>query len=116
MALAYVHAAVFLIVHLVGLVVAIVLLIKFKGTPAILATVAFALGLIQDVGQIARGLFLDRVLIQQIGVSDLPTTIGGLNCCCGILNLIGLVCLIIAIWQAVSSAAQQATEGEAKIS
>ena len=107
MALRYVNLAVLLIAHLVGLIVAIILLIKVKGTPSILATVAFALALLRDLGQVARAAFLDRFILEQVNYSSVRLPMGGLDCCCGIFSVVGTVCLIVAIWQAVSATAQE---------
>ena len=104
MALNYVNLAVFTIAHLAGLVVAIILLLKVKGTPAILATVAFGLSFIQDIGAIMRVAFLDRLIIRQVVIGgSVPWAMGGLGCCCGALDLIAIICLIVALWQAVSA-------------
>ncbi|MFQ6100547.1 MAG: hypothetical protein ACE5OS_04855 [Anaerolineae bacterium] len=112
MALTYVNFALLLIAHLAGLVVAVILLIRIKGTPAILATIAFALSFIRDIGAIMRVAFLDRVILQRAAFRTLPWAQGGLGCCCGLLDLIAVVCLIVAIWQAVSATApEEAAEG-----
>jgi hypothetical protein len=97
----YVYWAIFALVHLGGLVAAIVLLTRSKGTPAILATAGFALLLINDAGQILRRWFLDgwikRVILNyRFG----PWMVN--NCCCSALQVVAFVCLIVALWQAVS--------------
>ena len=99
--------AVTLLVHLAGLVVAIILLVRVKGTPAILATVAFGLLLIQDVGMIMRITFLDQYIVRQMGFGQMgfrtiSWAMGGLGCCCSFFNLAAFVCLIVALWQALS--------------
>ncbi len=103
---------VFTLTHLAGLVVAIMLLRKAKGTPAILATVAFGVLFVQDVGQIIRRIFLDNVVRN-------VTRIQGIwemnNCCCGIFELAAIICLVIAIWQAASGAGTIAEEADEEI-
>jgi hypothetical protein len=96
--------AVTLLVHLAGLIVAIILLGKAKSTPAILSTVAFGLLLIQDVGTIMRVTFLDQYIVRQMPFSfrTISWAMGGLGCCCSLFNLVAFVCLIIALWQALS--------------
>jgi hypothetical protein len=91
-----------MLVHLAGLVVAIVLLIRAKGTAAILAVAGFALLTLISLGQIVLNLpAMDRWL-----KSSAPPWLGWpLNCCCGILDLAAVVCLIVALWQAISGAA-----------
>ena len=108
----YVNLAVFTIAHLAGLVVAIILLLKVKGTPAILATVAFGLLFIQDIGAIMRSTFLDRLIIRQMVAGRTLWALNGLGCCCGALDLIATVCLIVAVWQAVSATAAEETAEE----
>ncbi len=94
--------AVTLLVHLVGLIVAIILLVRVKGTPAILATVAFGLLLVQDIGLIVRSTFLDQYIVRQMGFRTISWAMGGLGCCCNLFNLAAFACLIIALWQALS--------------
>jgi len=103
MALHYVTLAVFTIAHLAGLVVAIILLFRVKGTPAILATVAFGLLFIQDIGAIMRVAFLDKLIIRQMIAGNTPWAMNSLGCCCGLLDLVAIICLIVALWQAVSA-------------
>ncbi len=94
--------AVTLLAHLAGLVVAIILLVRVKGTPTILATVAFGLLLIQDVGGIMRMTFLDQYIVRQMGFRTISWAMGGLGCCCNLFNLAAFVCLIVALWQALT--------------
>jgi hypothetical protein len=115
-ALTYANFVLFLIAHLAGLVVGILLLVKAKSTPAILATVAFALSLIQDIGAIMRTAFLDQTIFQALDFDFkvIRWVQGGLGCCCGLFDLIAVVCLIVAIWQAVSAIAPAETEESAE--
>jgi len=106
----FIPFAVTLLAHLAGLIVAIILLVKVKGTPAILATVAFGLLLIQDVGTIMRLTFLDQYIIRQMSFRTISWAMGGLGCCCNIFNLAAFVCLIIALWQALSGQAVEEAE------
>jgi len=101
--LIYIYWGIFVLVHLAGLIVAIILLRKAKGTPAILAAVAFGLLFLQDVGRIIRRphrLGLDSIIYRLTSASGGIWEVG--NCCCGILEIAALVCLVIAIWQAVA--------------
>lgn len=88
-----------LLAYLAGLVVAIILLIRVKGTASILAVVSFALLALISVGQIV--LALPPVSRQFFRVG--PWSVWFLNCCCGIFDVAAIVCLVVAIWQAVSS-------------
>jgi len=98
--------------HLVGLIMAILLLVKIKGTPAILATVAFALLFLLDIGNILRSTFpfLDKLIVNQVNMSSIGAVMGSFNCCCSIFSLAATICLIIAIWQAVSGNAEEGSE------
>jgi len=100
--------------HLAGLVVAILLLTRKKGTPAVLALIAFALLLLLDVGSVARATFLDARLFRQLGPRTIPLVQGGLGCCCGGIDLIAVVLLVVALWQGLSSRAGDEPEETAQ--
>jgi hypothetical protein len=93
-----------LLAHLAGVVVAIVLLVRQRRKPvaAVLALVGFGLLLLLDLANFARGPVL-RQLLHRMAVGDRAAVIG-VHCCCGIFDVAGIVCLIIAIWQATSGA------------
>lgn len=93
-----------LLVHLAGVVVAVILLVRRSGTPAILSLVGFGLLFVLDLVSFARNP-LTRFLVGQVGVRQILFVNTGVNCCCGLLNMIALACLVVAIWQAVSVAA-----------
>jgi len=102
-----------LLAHLAGLVVAIILLTRKKGTPALLALIAFGLLFLLDIGGLLRITVLDAQLNRALGARMLPWAFGGLGCCCGLLDLAAIVCLIIALWQGLSGmGATEATEEE----
>ncbi len=90
--------------HLAGVVVAIVLLVRQrrKTVPAVLALAGFGLLLVLDLANFARGPVI-RQLLHWMVVGDRATAIG-VRCCCGIFDVAGIVCLIIALWQATSGA------------
>lgn len=89
-----------MLAHLAGLVVAIILLVRVKGTPAILAAVGFALLTLISLAQIIL-----RIPAVITSLYRGPRWIGWpLNCCCGLLDVAAVVCLIVAIWQAVAGA------------
>jgi len=101
-ALHYIARILVILAHLVGLVVAIILLSRKKGTATVLATVAFALLVLLDIGQIAEMAFLRRLLSQAVrSARTIPWLTGGLNCCCSLLDLGGIGCLIAALWHAL---------------
>jgi hypothetical protein len=96
-----------LLVHLAGLVVAIILLIRIKGTAAILATVGFALLTVISLGLIVVNIPAVAAQLFQAGVWSLWVS----NCCCGLLEVGAIVCLIIALWQALSGTAPKQAGG-----
>jgi len=100
--------------HLVGLVVAIILVVRKKGTAAVLALVAFIVLLLLDIGAVLRMAFLDRRLA---GLIDSPQgmqwAFGGLSCCCGILDLVAIICLVVALWKGMGPADTEVEEESA---
>jgi hypothetical protein len=90
----------FVIVHVAGLGVSIYLLVKHRGIPAVLATVAFSLLLIEDIGMGIRSALIDDLLMQELQ-QGFSMGLESLNCCCAIFRLAAIVCLMAAIWQAV---------------
>jgi len=92
-----------LLVHLVGVVVAIILLVRReKGSAsAVLALIGFALLIFLDVANFARGPLINLVSRRAaMGIRALIATVG---CCCSVFEVAAVVCLIIAIWRALSS-------------
>ena len=92
-----------LLVHLVGVVVAIILLVRLerRRTPAIFALLGFGLLSILDLARVARGPLVR--LLSHRTVSGIRLTSVGVGCCYSIFDVVAVVCLIIAIWQAMSS-------------
>ncbi len=87
-----------ILAHLAGLVVAVLLLVRRKGTAPILATAAFALLVILDAARIVETALLPAILRQMRAPRVIPWIGGSLNCCCGLLDLVAWGCLIAAIW------------------
>lgn len=113
-ALAFLSAAIWILAHLAGLVVSVILLVRKKGTPAILATVAFALLFLRDIGSLLQGV-VAAPLARAFGGAPTETATwvySGLGCCCGIFDVAAIVCLIIALWQAISGRAASPVAGE----
>ncbi len=99
---------VLLLVYLAGLVVAILLLVRAKSTAAILAAVAFGLLILVSLGQIV--LSLPPVAEQLFFTSQWLSL--SLSCCCSLFDVAAIVCLIVALWQAVSGTSAEKTEQE----
>jgi hypothetical protein len=96
-----------LLVHVAGMVVATILLVRRQGrrTAGILALIGFALLVIFDLAAFAQGMLI-RLLSRQraIGIRLAHISVG---CFCNILDVAAVVCLIVAIWQAMSSAGRE---------
>jgi len=91
-----------LLAHLAGVAAAIILLIRQKQRPipAVLALAGFGLLLALDLANFARGPLI-RFLSHR-GAIGVRSTIAGIGCCCSVFDMAAIVCLIIAIWQALS--------------
>lgn len=87
-----------ILAHLAGLVVAVILLVRRKGTAPILATAAFALLVLLDAAQIVQKALLSASARQIRAPRVLPWIGGGATCCCGFLDLVAWGFLIAAIW------------------
>ena len=92
-----------LLVHLAGMVVATMLLVRQQGerTAGLLALIGFAVLLILDLAGFAQGTlirFLSRRTATGIRLAHISVA-----CCCSILDIAAIVCLIVAIWQAMLS-------------
>ncbi len=99
MALSWIARILIILAHLAGLVVGILLLVRKKGTPAILATVAFGLLFVLDIARILQSdVIVPRLLLRRLSAGGYPWALGGFNCCCGLFDLIAIGCLIAALW------------------
>jgi hypothetical protein len=92
-----------LLTHLVGMVVAIILLVRQQGkrTAGLLALIGFALLVILDLVSFAQGgliRFLSRRTATGVRLAHISVA-----CCCNILDMAAIACLIVAIWQATLS-------------
>jgi hypothetical protein len=87
-----------IVAHLAGLVVAVILLVRRKGTAPILATVAFGLLVLLDAARIVQTALLPALSRQIRAPRTLLWIGGGMTCCCGLLDLVAWGCLIAAIW------------------
>jgi hypothetical protein len=97
-----------LLAYLAGLIVAIFLLVRARGTAAILAVVGFAVLILISIGQIVLAVPPVNRELFRAG----QWSVWGLNCCCSILDVGAIVCLIVAIWQAVlGTGAGETAEG-----
>ena len=89
-----------LLVHLAGVIVAAILLVRHRSTAAILAVIGFAALFVWHLATF--GIEPLAYLLSEAGVAQLDVAITSVGCCCSALNVIAVVCLIIAIWQAVA--------------
>jgi hypothetical protein len=107
----YIPWALAALAHLAGVVVAIILLVRKKGTAAVLALIAFVLLLLLDVGrilQLAASVRMVRLFTQ--APRALPWAQAGLGCCCGVLDLAAIICLVIALWKGAGPGGDEAEE------
>ncbi len=96
-----------LLVHLAGVVVAVILLVRRGGTPAILALVGFGVLFLSDLVGLGRGPLIGALAGQ---TRQLVLVSSGVNCCCSVVDVAAIVCLIVALWQAVSGTSSGAVE------
>jgi hypothetical protein len=91
-----------LLAHLVGVVVAIILLARVERsrTPALFSLLGFALLSILDLANVARGPLIR--LLSHRTVSGIRLASVGVGCCYSFFDVVAVACLIIAIWQAMS--------------
>jgi hypothetical protein len=98
-----------LLAHLAGVVVAIILLVRRGGAPAILALVGFGVLFLVDLANLGRDPLI-RALAEQ--TRRLALVGSSVNCCCSVVDVAAIVCLIVALWQAVSGTGGAPAETE----
>ncbi len=91
-----------LLVHLTGIVVAVVLLGRQERRrgPALLALAGFTLFFLVTLANFARRPLIVQ-LARQTGARIVPLNTA-ISCCCSVFQVAGGLCLIVAIWQAVA--------------
>lgn len=91
-----------ILVHLAGVIVAGILIIRRDGsaTAPVLALIGFGLLLVLDVANFARGPVIGQ-LLRRTAVGD-RAAVTGVSCCCGLVDVAAAVCLIAAVWQALT--------------
>ncbi len=99
-----------LLAHLAGVVVAIVLLVRRRSAAAILALIGFGLLFIMDLADFGRGPLVG-LLTGRMGINQFWAVSATIGCCCSIFDVAAVVCLIVAIWQAVSAITGEEAEG-----
>ncbi len=93
-----------LLVHLTGIVVAVVLLGRQdrRREPALLALAGFTLLFLVTLANFARRPLIVQ-LARQTGARIVPLNTA-ISCCYSVFQVAGGLCLIVAIWQAVTGA------------
>ena len=84
--------------YFAGLLISIILLARSKSKAAILAAVAFGVLLLKHTFASPIARVIADVLDSHLGY----TIVGAYQCCCGVLQLAAVICLVIAIQQAIS--------------
>jgi len=98
--------------HLVGAIIATILLTRYKAKAATLALIGFGLLVIVDIARFFVGplaLSLSRQLAR--GARAFAQVNVGLNCCCSVFDVAAIVCLIFALWQAISAGQPDTSTG-----
>ncbi|MDY7078662.1 MAG: hypothetical protein SXV54_17245 [Chloroflexota bacterium] len=101
-----------LLVHLIGTVAAIILLVRSRSTPAILSLIGFGILFIVDIANLGRSSLIGP-LTRRMSKSEFWIANAGAGCCCSIFDVAAIVCLIVAIWQAVSGTGSGEATGDA---
>ncbi len=108
-----------LLVHLAGVIVAVILLVRLKRRrgPAVLALVGFTLLLLLDLANFARGWLIGLIAFRTAAFGyDLQRGFvlasTGVGCCYSVLQVAGGLCLIVAIWQALVGTESLEVESE----
>ena len=91
--------------HLAGVVAAALLLARQRerSIPAVLALIGFGVLLILDVARLAQGPLINLIVHRTAG--GVRLAVAGVNCFCSIFDAAATVCLIIAMWQALTKPA-----------
>lgn len=93
-----------IVVHLAGLIVALVLTFRYRRTAAILALIGFAVLLLTSAASIGRGPLVNTLLLRRGRLHNADPVFAGVGCCCSAIDVAGIACLIVALWQALSAA------------
>ncbi len=93
-----------LLAHLGGVIAAIMLLSrhKQKQSPALLALIGFGVLLLVDLASFARAPLVNLIIRQTRGAQRFLTVNTSIGCCCSVIDVAAIVCLILALWQAIS--------------
>jgi hypothetical protein len=103
-----------LLVHLAGVVVAVILLVRHRSTPAILALIGFGVLFIVSLADLGRGPLIG-LLTRQAGMQRFWIANASVGCCCSVFDVAAFVCLIVALWQAVSATGAGEVKGVGKV-
>ncbi|RLC89991.1 MAG: hypothetical protein DRI77_15160 [Chloroflexi bacterium] len=80
------------------------MLVRHRGTPAILALAGFGVLFIVDLVSFGKAPLI-RFLARQTGMRQFVLVNTSVGCCCSVFDMLAIVCLIVALWQTVSGAA-----------
>ncbi|NLE43297.1 MAG: hypothetical protein GX620_01145 [Chloroflexi bacterium] len=100
-----------LLVHLAGLVASIVLMVRKRGPASTLALIGFAVLFLLDIASLGRGPLI-TLLIEQAGIEQYLVANAGVGCCCSTFHVAAMVCLIVAIWRAITESTANSTTWE----
>ena len=96
-----------LLAHLAGAVASVVLLMRQerRNRTALLALIGFAALFMADLANLAKAP-LTQWVVRRSGPQQFWAINTGLGCCCSIIDVAAIVCLIMAVWQAVGNRAE----------
>lgn len=91
-----------LLVHLAGVVVAALLLVRYERSrgPTMLALFGFVLLGLTDVARFARGPLIGALVHPR--AMDIRLASASVGCCFSLFEVVAVLFLIVALWQAIS--------------
>lgn len=103
-----------LLAHLAGAIAAAMLLSRYqqKRSPALLALIGFGVLFLTDLAGFARSPLANLLSRQTPGIQRFWAVNTSLGCCCSVIDVAAIICLIVALWQAISGPDAASQESE----
>lgn len=95
-----------ILAYLAGAIVALVLALRYRSLPAALAMIGFAIFTAMALFNMLFRAPLIEFLVLMGPFRDPIAAHAGLGCCCSILDVVAVMLLVIALWQAVTGRGQ----------
>lgn len=90
-----------ILAYLSGAVVALVLALRYRSLPAVLALIGFAIFTAMALFNMLFRAPMIEFLVRRGPFRDPIAAHAGLGCCCSVLDVMAVVLLVVALWQAV---------------